>query len=138
MGTGPVGLVFGENSFYQQTWGTRLGGRHVAKRIFDTRVANPKVKVQVRDLVRVVCIVTPLPHGGHYSGKIRFIEPQGVNGHRRPVPGAPSSGTPWESQAGTGPCGDCRRVLSVPGTRGQYSGNPFYRETWGTRGLPCC
>ena len=32
-------------------------------------------------------------------GEIRFIEPQGVNGHRRPVPGAPSSGTPRESQA---------------------------------------
>ena len=24
-----------------------------------------------------------------YSGKIHFIEPQGINGHRRPVPGAP-------------------------------------------------
>ena len=49
--------------------------------------------------MRVVCIVIPLPHGCHYSGKIRFIEPQGVNGHRLPVPGAPSSGTPRESQA---------------------------------------
>ena len=33
-----------------------------------------------------------------YSGKIRFIEPQGINGHRRAVPGAPSSGTYRESQ----------------------------------------
>ena len=32
-------------------------------------------------------------------GEIRFIELQGVNGHRRPVPGAPSSCTPRESQA---------------------------------------
>ena len=45
-------------------------------------------------------IVAPLcPKGGRYPGEIRFIEPQGVNGHRRPVPGAPSSGAPRESQA---------------------------------------
>ena len=39
------------------------------------------------------------PTGVQYSGKIRFIEPQRVDGHRRPVPGAPSSGTSRESQA---------------------------------------
>ena len=33
------------------------GFRHVAKRSSDPRVAYPEVKVQVRDLVRVVCIV---------------------------------------------------------------------------------
>ena len=34
----------------------------------------------------------------------------------------------------TGPCGDCRRVLRIPGPRGQYSGNiRFFRETRGTR-----
>ena len=32
MGTGPAGSVFGENSFYRETWGTRRGGRHMAKR----------------------------------------------------------------------------------------------------------
>ena len=32
-------------------------------------------------------------------GEILFIEPQGVNEHRRPVSGAPSSSTPRESQA---------------------------------------
>ena len=31
MGTGPTWSVFGENSFYQDTWGTRLGDRHVSK-----------------------------------------------------------------------------------------------------------
>ena len=36
----------------------------------DPRVAHPDVKVQVRDLVRVVGIVAPLPHGGQYPGKI--------------------------------------------------------------------
>ena len=34
-----------------------------------------------------------------YSGKISFIELQGINEHRRPVPGAPSNGTSRESKA---------------------------------------
>ena len=51
MGNGPAGSVFGENSFYRETRGTRRGGRHVAKRSSDPRVAYPEVKVQVRDLV---------------------------------------------------------------------------------------
>ena len=177
-----------------------MGGRHLAERSSDPRVAYPEVKVQVWDLVRVVIVLPPLPNcelvpgkneacagrplqrnatgepgkvqgrdhvgnvekscgyrargvsirgksvlsrnlgydggrhvlnvvlkhprvaylcqslgtgpnakcgyfcslcptGGRYPGKIRFIEPQGVNGHRRPVPGAPSSGVTRESQA---------------------------------------
>ena len=36
------------------------GGRHVAKRSSDSRVAYPEVKVQVRDLVRVVVLLLPL------------------------------------------------------------------------------
>ena len=38
--------------------------------------------------------------------------------------GAPISSTPREGQVKLrdGPCGDCRRVLWVPGPRGQYSG----------------
>ena len=55
----------------------------MAKICSDPRVAYPDVKVKVRYLVRVVCT------RGQYSGGIHFIEPQGVNGHRRPVPGAP-------------------------------------------------
>ena len=38
------------------------------------------------------------PGGGSVPGEIRFIETQWVNGHRRPVPGAASSGIPRESQ----------------------------------------
>ena len=76
------------------------GGHHVAKRSSDPRVAYPEVKVQVRDLVRAVGIVASFcSHGAQYSGVIRLIEPQGVYGRRRPVPGAQSSGTPRESQA---------------------------------------
>ena len=49
------------NSHYRETWGTRRGGggRHVAKRSSDPRVAYPEVKVQVRDLVRFLGIVVP-------------------------------------------------------------------------------
>ena len=62
MDTEPAGSVFGENSFYRETQGTRrggVGGRHVAKRSSDSRVAYPEVNVQVRDLLRVVGIVAP-------------------------------------------------------------------------------
>ena len=96
----------------------------MAKRSSEHRVADPEVKVQVRDLVRVVGIVASLSHRGQYLGEICFVEPHGINGHRRPVPGAPSSGTVRESRAKfrNRPCGDCRRVLWVPDPRGQYSG----------------
>ena len=69
-----------------------------AKRSSDPRVAYHEVEIHVRDLVRVVSIVAPLPHLGSVFGVIRFIELQGVNGDKRPVSGAPSSGTPRESQ----------------------------------------
>ena len=97
MGTGPAGSVFGENSFYRQPgvqdWvgGRQMtkrgvsiqgkfvlsrnpeyktrGGHHVAKRSSDPRVAYPEVKVQVRDLVRVVGIVAPFcSHGAQFQG----------------------------------------------------------------------
>ena len=40
-------------------------------------VAYPEFKVQVRDLVRVVSIVTPFAHGGLYSGKFVLSNPGG-------------------------------------------------------------
>ena len=64
MGTGPAGSVFGENSFCRETRGTRRGGRHVAKRSSDRRVAYPEVNVPVRVLVRVVGIVVPFAPRG--------------------------------------------------------------------------
>ena len=48
------------------------GGLHVAKRSSDPRVVYPEVKVQVRDLVRVVGIVAPLPNGGSVPGDNSF------------------------------------------------------------------
>ena len=72
MGTGPTGSVFGEILFYRETLGTRLGDRYVAKRSSDPRVAYPEVKVQVWDLVRVVCIVTSFASRGSVFGENSF------------------------------------------------------------------
>ena len=78
VGTGPGGSVFGENSFYRETRGRRRGGRHVVKRSSDPRVAHPDVKVQVRDLVRVVGIVAPsLPPWGPVHGENSFYRAPG-------------------------------------------------------------
>ena len=75
-----------------------------------------------------------------YSGKIRFIEPQGINWHRRAgcpqqryIPGEPGNVQGWdrvgivEGSLGTGPAGSV------------FGENSFYRETRGTRrgGSPC-
>ena len=92
MGTGPAGSVFGENLFYRETGGTRR--RHVAKRSSDPRVAYPEVKVQVRDLVRVVGIVASFVPRGSVFGENSFYRAPGGNG-----PGTPSSSTPRESKA---------------------------------------
>ena len=80
----------------------------MAKRSSDPRVAYPEVKVRVWDLVRVVDIC-------QYSGKIRFIEPQGINGTGdlcRVPPAAVHHGKARQS-LGTAPCGDCSRVLRI-------------------------
>ena len=45
----------------------------------------------------------------HYSGEIRFVESQRVNGYRRP-PTAVRHGEARQS-SGTGQFGDCRRIL---------------------------
>ena len=83
--------------------------------------AYPEVKVQVRDVVRVVGLVALR---GSVFGKNSFYRAPGVNRHRRPVPGAHSSGSPRESQAKFrgGAVWGLKNVLWVPGPRCQYSG----------------
>ena len=67
LGTKLVGSVFGDISFYRETLGTRRGGRHVAKR---------NVKLQLRDLVRVVGIGAPFStRSDGIQGKFVFFEP---------------------------------------------------------------
>ena len=76
-----------------------MGCRHVAKRSADLRQAYPEVKLQGRDIVRVVGIIDHFaPLGAGTRGKNRFVEALVGNGCRRRVPGAPSSGKPRESQ----------------------------------------
>ena len=76
------------------------------------------------------------PTRGRYPGKIRVIEPQDVNGDRRPVPGAASSGAPWESLAnfrdGT-MCGLKKVTVNTGPVRSIFGEHSFYRETWDSR-----
>ena len=95
----PRGQYSGKIRFIEKRGVQDEGCRHVAKRSSDHRKALPEVKLQGRDLVRVVVLLSPLPHWDPIRGEIRFIEPQGGNWSRRLVSGAPSSGTPRESQA---------------------------------------
>ena len=81
--------VFGENSFYGDTRGTKLGGRHVAKRSSDPRIAYPEVTVQVRDLVRIVGIIDPLPHGVSVFGESSICRDQGCKSAQETCTGCP-------------------------------------------------
>ena len=90
VGTGLMGSYSGKIRLIEKPEKQDYGGRHVAKRSSDPRVAYPEVRVHLRDLVRVVRIVAP----------------------------------------GTGPCGDCRRVLWEPGPA--FGENSFHRETQST------
>ena len=65
----------------------------MAKRSFDPRVAYPEVKVQVRDLVRVVGIVASFVPRSSVFGENSFYRAPRVNG-----PGTPSGSTPRECQ----------------------------------------
>ena len=104
--------------------------------VMTSRIAYSEVKIQVWDLVRVWwLLLSPLPHRGGGGGvgireKNRFIVPQGVNGHMRPT--AARHGRARQS-SGTGPSGDCRRVLCVLGSWGQYSGKIRFIEKSGVQ-----
>ena len=105
------------------------GGRNVVKRSSDHRVAHPEVKVQVRDLVRVVGIVAPLIRGISVFRIKSYNQAQDVDEHKRPMPGAPSNGIPRESHANFR--NETRRVLRVPRPAGQYSGKIRFIEKRG-------
>ena len=107
----------------------------------DPRIAYPEVKVQVRDLVRVVGIVAPFaPRGSVFRGSSSYRTPGGISTGDpcRVPPAAVRHGRARQSSV-TGPCGDCRKIpceralgISV---RGKFvlSRNPGYK----TRGSPC-
>ena len=100
------------------------------------RVANTGVKVLVRDLVRIVGIVDPFaPRGVGTRGQFVSSSPRRLmcTGDLCRVPPAAVRHGRARQSSGTGPCGHCRRVLWVPGPRGQYSEILFYQENWSTR-----
>ena len=112
MGTGPVGSVFGENSFYLET---RVGDEGVAmwlNVVLTPPVAYPEVKVQVRDLVRAVGIVSPFAtRGVGTRKKIVLSSPRrqmGIGDLCR-LPQAAVCHERARQSSGTGPCGDFRR-----------------------------
>ena len=69
---GPRSLYSGKIRFIKKPGVQDEGSRHVAKRSSDPRVAYPEVNVQVRDLVRVVGIIPPLPRGDSVFGENSF------------------------------------------------------------------
>ena len=72
MGTGPAGQYSGKIRFIEKPGVEDEGCRHVVKRSSDPRVAHPDVKVQVRDLVRVVGIVSPFAPMGASTRRNSF------------------------------------------------------------------
>ena len=89
----------------------------MAKHGYDSRVACPEVKAQVRDLLRVVGIVAPFTPLWVGSREKSFYIAPGGNDTRDVClvpPAAVRNGRASQS-SGTVPCGDCRMVLWVPG-----------------------
>ena len=87
--------------FFQGTDSRWSKGATIPKTRTRSRVVFPEVKVQVRDLVRVVGIFVPLPHGGSVPGENSFYRAPRVNGHRRSGPGGCSSRAPRERSQAT-------------------------------------
>ena len=78
MGTGPEAQYLGKIRFIEKPGVEDKGCRHVVKRSSDPRVAQPDVKVQLRDLVRIVGIVAPFaPMGASTRGKFVLSSPRG-------------------------------------------------------------
>ena len=112
MGTRPAGSVFGENRFIEKRRVQVEAGRQVAKHSSDPRQAYPEVKLQGRDLVRVVGIVAPFaPLGAGTRGKFVLSSPRGEVGQgdvcRVPLAAVRHGRARQTSESG--PCGDCRR-----------------------------
>ena len=93
------GQYSGKIHFIEKPGGTRLGGRHVAKRSSDPRVAYPEVKIQVRDLVRVVGISVPVALRRSVFEENSFYRAQRGKWVQEACDGALSSGTLQKSQA---------------------------------------
>ena len=74
---GPRGQYSGKIRFIEKPGVLDVGCRHVAKRSSEPLVTYPEVKVQVRDLVRVVDIVAPfVPRAVGTLGKFFLPSPR--------------------------------------------------------------
>ena len=120
----PRGQYSGKIRFVEKYGVQDEGGRHVAKYSSDPRQAYPEVKLQGRDLVRVVDIVAPFaPMGAGTRGKFVLSSPREEMGpgDARRVPLAAVRHGRARQTSESGPCGDCRRVLwSVFGENSFY------------------
>ena len=93
----------------------------MAKRSSDPRVAYPEVKVQVRDLVPVLCIVPPFAsRAGAVFGENSFYRAPGYKLALETCAGCHQQRYTTGSLVGTGPAGSV------------FGENSFYRQTRGT------
>ena len=108
--------------------------------VLNPRVAYPEVKLQIRDLVRVVGIVAPVaPLGAGTRRKFILSSPGEKMGTKElcRIPQAAIRHGRARQPSGTGPCGNCIRVLWKPDPQGQYSGKirfiekPWVQDEWG-------
>ena len=115
---GPRGQCSGKKRFIEKRRLQDERGRHVAKSSSDPRKAYPEVKPQGRDLVQVEGIVVPFaPLEAGTRGNFVLSSPRREMGTEAAVRHGKARQT-----SDPRPCGNCRRVLLVPGPWGQYSG----------------
>ena len=133
---GPWGQYSGKIRFIKKHGVQDEVGRHVDKRCSDPRQAYPEVKLQGRELVRVVGIVAPfIPLGAGTQGKFVLSSPRGEIGPGDVcrVPLAAIRHGRAEQTSESELCGDCRRGLWVPDPWCQYSGKIRFIEKHGVQ-----
>ena len=86
---GPRVQYSGKIRFVEKPGVQDYKGRHVAQRSSDPRVAYPEVKVQVRDLVRVMGIVASCAQRGSVFGENSFYRATGVKWAQETYTGCP-------------------------------------------------
>ena len=121
MGIEPAGSVFGENSFYRETWDTRRWGSPRVNVVLTSQqryATGEPGKVQGRDRVGIVVGSCGYRARGVSIGG-KFVLSKNLGYKMRGSPRT-SSSTPQRARQSswTGRCGDCTRVLWVPGPWG--------------------
>ena len=107
--------------FIEETWDARLGGRLVSKHSSDPRIAKPEVRIQVRNLVRVVELLLSLLHRGSKFGENSFYRAPCGKRAQETCAGCPRQGCDTR-ESGKVPERDQVGIVDrVSGPRGQYS-----------------